>query len=279
MQNNNFKGNVVLLYYPSMRTSLLFRNVLKLSPLLFNCVIMMPAIPYSRRTNKRNFKRILKVLIECPQFFFMSFFTVKVFSWVSSFFQTSIRDICLANNIEHLSFDRIDNDLIDLMNSKKPDWILSASSALLTERLIKTSRCGVLNFHEAPLPHYRGSASYFWFLVNNEKSAHTTIHYVVEELDAGDIVFEGPIISLEKINSVFLIWKNMILSYDSSWPFLMPYLIEGLKIPSSSQKKLNIKPYSYPTRDGMKKLKKKKVGFFKFNDITYIIRYAIKGYL
>ena len=78
--------------------------------------------------------------------------------------------------------------------------------------MIRIPKIGIINFHEAPLPSYRGSASYFWFFINREIEANVTCHFVEEELDAGEIIFEGRKIKIGESSSVFDLWIKMILS-------------------------------------------------------------------
>jgi len=268
-------SKVILFYYPSMRSFLLHSEILSQHPNLFDCVIEMPAVPYSRSKGKRNIKKIIKTLFDCPRFFVMSFITIKVYSLLSGLFKTSIKDICETNNIEHYSYKKIDVDLISFMSSRKPIWIISSTSALLTKEFLKVPSLGVINFHEAPLPKYRGSASYFWFIVNDEKYVNTTVHYVVEKLDAGPIIFEGPKVPVSQ-PTVFSLWLEMLLSYKTSWEYILPYLIDGRRIPSIPQSTSNFKEYSYPDRTSINAFGKKIV-FFNFENIKCVFNVAMQG--
>ena len=45
-----------------------------------------------------------------------------------------------------------------------------------------------INIHKSLLPKYRSAHPLNWAIVNNEKSAGITIHYISNEIDAGDII-------------------------------------------------------------------------------------------
>lgn len=47
---------------------------------------------------------------------------------------------------------------------------------------------GTLNIHPSPLPRYRGPAPLFWQLRDGAEGLHVSLHRVVPELDAGDVV-------------------------------------------------------------------------------------------
>jgi methionyl-tRNA formyltransferase len=59
---------------------------------------------------------------------------------------------------------------------------------LLPEGVLALATLGAFNLHPSPLPRYRGRAPVNWMLVNGEREAGVTLHYMVARADAGDIV-------------------------------------------------------------------------------------------
>ena len=275
MNHKKSNSKIILFYFAGMRSYLLYKDILERRPDIFDCVIRMPAIPYKRSTGKRDIRKIFKVLIDSPGFFFMHLFTVKIFNLLTNIFNTSIRDICSKNKIDYYSYNKIDQNLIDFIRNKKPVWIISSTSTILTKDFIEIPLHGVINFHEAPLPQYKGSASYFWFIVNHEKFANTTVHYVSEGLDTGDIIYEGPEVVVNQ-PTVFTLWLKMLLSHKNSWDYLLPYLIDGRAIPSFKQPKNDFKAYSYPDKKSINDYSSKII-FISYIDIVFIVKTAIKG--
>ena len=271
------KPKVILFYYSSLRSTLLYNDIIQKNPSLFDCVIEMPAIPYSRKSGKRNIKKLFKILFRSPGFFLMQLLIVKVYTIFSLLFKTSIKDLCKDNNLDHYFFKKIDNDLISFLQKKNPIWMISSTSTLLTEEFIKLPLNGVINFHEAPLPKYKGSASYFWFMVNNEKFVHSTVHYVEEKLDSGPIICEGTRVKVLQ-PTVFRLWFKMLLSHKKSWIYILPYLINGNKIPSKRQKSSNFKAYSYPDSESNKILKKRSIPFLNYKDLKLIFSISFRGF-
>jgi len=51
-------------------------------------------------------------------------------------------------------------------------------------------KIGVLNRHNALLPKNRGRLTPFWVLYKGETETGVSIHFVTEDLDAGDIIVQ-----------------------------------------------------------------------------------------
>jgi methionyl-tRNA formyltransferase len=72
-----------------------------------------------------------------------------------------------------------------------PDLIVSvASSQLFTKDFLDIPALGCINLHSSPLPRYRGMMPNFWTLLHKEPEAAVSIHYMVEKLDAGDLILQ-----------------------------------------------------------------------------------------
>ncbi len=59
---------------------------------------------------------------------------------------------------------------------------------LISEDILKLPRLGAFNMHGSLLPKYRGKAPINWAIVNGEKETGVTLHQMVKQADAGDIV-------------------------------------------------------------------------------------------
>jgi len=83
-----------------------------------------------------------------------------------------------------------DKKLINLLSDLNPDIIINQAPGILRESFLETASIGVLNRHNALLPKNRGRFSPFWALYKNEQYTGVTIHFVVKELDAGEIIIQ-----------------------------------------------------------------------------------------
>lgn len=78
---------------------------------------------------------------------------------------------------------------IDLIRSLAPDLILSFYyRRLLSKELLAVPRLGGINLHGSLLPKYRGRCPVNWVLINGERETGVTLHHMIEEADAGDII-------------------------------------------------------------------------------------------
>jgi methionyl-tRNA formyltransferase len=81
-----------------------------------------------------------------------------------------------------------------LRDEIRPDLLVSvAASQILKQRVLEVPSLGCINLHSAPLPRYQGMMPNFWTMVHGETEAAVTIHYMVEKLDAGDIIVQHPV--------------------------------------------------------------------------------------
>ena len=92
----------------------------------------------------------------------------------------------------------------DQLNQWRGDWIISFKADLILKpkHLSNASR-GAINFHPAP-PHYRGIGGYTYALYNKEREFGVTCHHMIEEIDAGKIIYvkRFPILHFEKASSL-----------------------------------------------------------------------------
>ncbi len=86
--------------------------------------------------------------------------------------------------------DGLDADRLEVFVSRlSPDLILSFYYRhMLPMRVLRVAPRGALNLHGSLLPRLRGRAPVNWALVEGEERTGVTLHHMVKEPDAGDIV-------------------------------------------------------------------------------------------
>ncbi len=107
----------------------------------------------------------------------------------------SVTDLASASRVPVLT-PRSPNepDVIERLRALVPDMVLSVwYRRLLGPELLALPRIAALNLHGSLLPAYRGRAPSNWVLVNGESRTGVTLHHMVAEADAGDIVAQRPI--------------------------------------------------------------------------------------
>ena len=80
------------------------------------------------------------------------------------------------------------------LQALKPDFLFSFYyRSLLPAAVLASARRGALNMHGSLLPKYRGRAPVNWAILKGESETGATLHYMVEQADAGDIVDQLPV--------------------------------------------------------------------------------------
>ena len=88
----------------------------------------------------------------------------------------------------------------------EPDIIITAAfGQLLPTEILNAPKFGCLNVHASLLPKYRGGAPIHQAIIDGEKETGVTIMYMVEKLDAGDIISQihVPIEEADHTGSLF----------------------------------------------------------------------------
>ncbi|VAX30920.1 Methionyl-tRNA formyltransferase [hydrothermal vent metagenome] len=80
---------------------------------------------------------------------------------------------------------------LDRLKGWKTELLISISCPQIFKReLIELASKGCLNLHGSILPDYRGVMPSFWMLANNENEAGSTLFFVNEKIDAGDVLVQ-----------------------------------------------------------------------------------------
>ncbi len=97
---------------------------------------------------------------------------------------------CEQHNLPHLETDKVNSDeTLTAVENAKPDVMFSAfNMRILKDQLLSIPKQGTVNYHNGPLPKYRGVNIYSWAILNGEKQHGVTWHWVDEGIDTGDII-------------------------------------------------------------------------------------------
>ncbi|WP_040204921.1 methionyl-tRNA formyltransferase [Neobacillus jeddahensis] len=85
--------------------------------------------------------------------------------------------------------------------SLQPDLIVTAAfGQILPRQLLEAPKYGCINVHASLLPELRGGAPIHYALIQGKKKTGVTIMYMVEKLDAGDILTSVEVAITEEDN-------------------------------------------------------------------------------
>lgn len=107
-----------------------------------------------------------------------------------------------------IKYGEINNNEFGLfLKGLKPDIIAVLGSSIIKPHIISIPSTAMINLHSGLSPHYRGTWSYGWPIVNNEPEyIGVTVHHVNKGIDTGDIIrqtrpaLEPP----DDLNTIFL---------------------------------------------------------------------------
>ncbi len=100
-----------------------------------------------------------------------------------------VQDCCNTFNIPTIKFE--DGHKIDAEIIKKycPDIVFSFYyRRILAQTILDIPHMGCINIHPAILPKGKGPAPSLWQILQGDTKAGVTIHYMVSEVDSGDII-------------------------------------------------------------------------------------------
>lgn len=109
----------------------------------------------------------------------------------------------------------------------EPDLIVTAAyGQILPKRLLDAPRFGCINVHASLLPRYRGGAPIHKCIVEGEKESGVTIMYMVEALDAGDML-SRVVVPIEEDDNVGTLTDKLAIAGSQLLIETMPKLLSG----------------------------------------------------
>lgn len=145
----------------------------------------------------------------------------------------------------------------------KPDLIISVLfSQILRPNIIDIPRQGVINFHPAYLPNYKGISPIFWSMVNREKNIGATVHFIDKGIDTGDIIIRRkiPIKPLDTEDSLY--WRAASLG-EKLISQAIDQILTG-KTGLIANKKGSY--FSFPTKEAVAEFRRLGKKFFRLHD-------------
>jgi methionyl-tRNA formyltransferase len=129
-------------------------------------------------------------------------------------------------SIPRLPVDNVnDAAAVATINEVRPDIIFSVNNwDVIRADLLAVPPDGIINFHNGPLPRYRGVNSPSWAIINGEQHYGVTWHLVDENIDTGDIVATSEFELTPNETAVSLMFKCMSKGAELLPPLLDRYV-------------------------------------------------------
>ena len=130
---------------------------------------------------------------------------------------------------------------VEYIRELRPDVLFSFYYRdLISEEILSIAPLGGFNLHGSLLPRYRGRAPVNWVLVNGEKETGITLHKMVRQPDAGDIVGQSAVVIADDDTALTLHEKLSAAAKP-----LLAELLPQIKTGTFSLKKQNDAEASY----------------------------------
>lgn len=97
---------------------------------------------------------------------------------------------------------------------------------MLTERILQLAPGGAFNLHGSLLPAYRGRCPVNWVLVQGERQTGVTLHHMVRQADAGDIVGQHAV-AITPDDTARTLYDKLCTAAGVLLDELLPLLKEG----------------------------------------------------
>ncbi|MCM3667701.1 methionyl-tRNA formyltransferase [Mesobacillus maritimus] len=109
----------------------------------------------------------------------------------------------------------------------QPDLIVTAAfGQILPKQLLESPKYGCINVHASLLPKLRGGAPIHYAIINGEDKTGITIMYMVEKLDAGDILTQVEV-PIEEHDNVGTLHDKLSAAGAKLLSETVPKLLEG----------------------------------------------------
>ena len=98
--------------------------------------------------------------------------------------------------------------ILTLLKKEKINFIcLAGFMKILSKNFIQKFDGKIINIHPSLLPKYKGLNTHYKAIINKDKFAGCTVHYVTEKIDSGKIIMQKKIKITTKDNTVSLAKK------------------------------------------------------------------------
>lgn len=127
----------------------------------------------------------------------------------------------ISNHVrnEQLILESVESMGVDALVSVQHKWILSSD-------VISSVSGKVFNLHNAKLPDYKGHNTISFAILNDEKNYSVTIHWVVPEVDEGDLIKES-VIPISPEDTALSLYRKTLPVAESTFREFLDLMLSG----------------------------------------------------
>ena len=140
----------------------------------------------------------------------------------------SVAELAALHDIPVLTPDHPNTpEVIEQIRALQPDFFFSFYyREMLKRALLEIPKRGALNMHGSLLPKYRGRVPVNWAIIHGETETGSTLHYMTEKPDNGDIVAQQAVPILP--NDIALqVFQKVTVAAEIALNDVLPTLLAG----------------------------------------------------
>jgi len=118
-------------------------------------------------------------------------------------------------------------EVVEQIRALRPDFFFSFYyREMLKRELLETPKHGALNMHGSLLPKYRGRVPVNWAIIHGETETGSTLHYMTEKPDNGDIVAQQAVPILPN-DTALQVFQKVTVAAEIALNGVLPTLLAG----------------------------------------------------
>jgi methionyl-tRNA formyltransferase len=118
-------------------------------------------------------------------------------------------------------------EVVEQIRALQPDFFFSFYyREMLKRELLEIPKRGALNMHGSLLPKYRGRVPVNWAIIKGEKETGSTLHYMTEKPDNGDIVAQQAVPILPN-DTALEVFQKVTVAAEMALNNCLPDLLAG----------------------------------------------------
>ena len=118
-------------------------------------------------------------------------------------------------------------EVIKQIRALRPDFFFSFYyREMLKRELLEIPKHGALNMHGSLLPKYRGRVPVNWAIIHGETETGSTLHYMTEKPDNGDIVAQQAVPILPN-DTALQVFQKVTIAAEMALNACLPDLLAG----------------------------------------------------
>jgi len=140
----------------------------------------------------------------------------------------SVAELAALHRIPTIAPDNPNTpEFIEQIRALKPDFFFSFYyREMLKRELLDIPKQGALNMHGSLLPKYRGRVPVNWAIIHGETETGSTLHYMTEKPDNGDIVAQQSVPILPN-DTALQVFQKVTVAAEIALDNVLPSLLAG----------------------------------------------------